>query len=89
MYIYSTYVHVHVHVHLAFEHQITIAMMSRTDCPELTTWVKELGLTCADEVDLQNGSWLSANHMSAANRLLKRHFPGDKLLTHCSYFVFA
>jgi len=62
---------------LAFEHQITIVMMSRTDCPELTTWVRELGLTCADKVNLQNGSWLSANHTSAANRRLKRHFPGQ------------
>ena len=47
------------------------------DSPELTSWINELGLSVADETTLVCGKWLSANHISAANRLLRAQFPSQ------------
>ena len=44
------------------------------DSPELTSWI---GLSIADETTLVCGKWLSANHISAANRLLRAQFPSQ------------
>ncbi len=45
------------------------------DTPELTSWVNELGLSVVDKNTLVSGKWLTANHMSAANYLLKTKYP--------------
>ena len=46
--------------------------------PELTTsWVADLHLSVADEKILLSGEWLSSNHISAANRLMKCQFPSQ------------
>lgn len=45
--------------------------------PELTPWVADLCLTVADEKILLSGEWLSASHISAANRLMKCQFPSQ------------
>ncbi len=42
--------------------------------PELTSWVNELGLSVIDKNTLVSGKWLTANHMSAANYLLKTKY---------------
>ena len=47
------------------------------DRPELSSWVADLCLSIADEQTLSNGEWLSANHISAANSLMKRQFPSQ------------
>ena len=47
------------------------------DCSELSSWVANLCLSKVDEQALLNGKWLSANHISAANRLMKRKFPSQ------------
>ena len=51
----------------------------------LCTWVDSLGLTKADRRVLVDGSWLSANHISAANMLLKKSFPSQNRLQDTCY----
>lgn len=43
--------------------------------PPTQWWVRELQLQCSDKVTLENGSWLSDVHISAAQRLLQLQFP--------------
>ncbi len=50
---------------------------SLPDSPELCSWVNDLGLSIADELTLIHGRWLTATHMSAANRLLCSQFPSQ------------
>ncbi len=50
-------------------------MYTSADCPgELISWIKELLLSHADKDALVNDRWLSANHVAAANQLLKQQF---------------
>lgn len=44
------------------------------DIPEFCTWVKELGLSQADKDRLTGGEWLSANHICAAQQLMKNQY---------------
>ena len=45
--------------------------------PELTPWVADLYISVANEKILLSGEWLSSNHISAANRLMKCQFPSQ------------
>ena len=53
-------------------HQALILSLSD---PCSSDWIKSLGLSMADKVRLVEGEWLSANHVSAYQRLLKKSFP--------------
>ena len=50
---------------------------SPPDIPEFDTWIGDLCLSQADRQILVDGGWLTANHMSAASKLLKAAFPGQ------------
>lgn len=47
------------------------------DDPALQEWVHSLRLTIADKEVLRNGKWLTANHIQAANKLLRKAFPNQ------------
>lgn len=45
------------------------------DEPHYVSWVKDLGLSMLDKEELVKGRWLSANHISAGQRLLRQTYP--------------
>ena len=45
------------------------------DEPQYASWVKDLGLSMLDMEKLVDGRWLSANHISAGQRLLRQTYP--------------
>ena len=55
------------------------------DC--YNTWIHELRLSEQDRKSLQNHAWLSANHISAANMLLKTKFHHQNGLQDTSYLA--
>ena len=80
------YMFVYIHVYLADESTISdgesplLFLSSSSDSqspsdPCSSDWIKSLGLSMADKVRLVEGEWLSANHVSAYQRLLKKSFP--------------
>lgn len=44
----------------------------------LLTWISSLALTKQDEQILVSGGWLSANHISAVHKLLRKAFPSQE-----------
>ena len=66
------------------------ASLSRSlfsDDPALTNWVGNLGLTMADQDTLSSGKLLSANHISAASKLLRASFPTQNGLQDTHYLL--
>ena len=53
----------------------------------VTTWVNELSLSGEDRRILRSGQWLTANHISAAQSLLKKSHPLQNGLCDTSYLV--
>ena len=50
-------------------------------------WVKALSLTIEDKRILMEGDWLSANHISAAQHLLRKAFPSQHGLQDTHYLA--
>ncbi|XP_064384358.1 uncharacterized protein LOC135342254 isoform X2 [Halichondria panicea] len=55
--------------------------------PCLKDWVSDLGLSLYEKQALQRNAWLSANHISAANMLLRREFPHQNGLQDTMYLL--
>ena len=50
----------------------------------LLSWIGSLALTKQDENILLSGGWLSANHVSAVHKLLRKRFPTQEGLNDTS-----
>lgn len=71
---------------LSFPLQIEViecSTFSITD-PYLPSWIHSLALTKEDEKALLSGSWLSASHVSAVHKLLRKTFPNQAGLNDTS-----
>lgn len=53
----------------------------------LLPWVSSLALTKEDELVLLSGGWLSANHISAIHKLLRKQFPTQEGLNDTSLLL--
>ncbi len=53
--------------------------------PSMTGWIRNLGLTIADKNDLLGGKCLTANHIAAANQLLRQEFTTQNGLQDTHY----
>ena len=67
----------HPSLYILFVGDNSAILSDSFDCPEFSSWVADLCLSRADEQALLNEKWLSTNHISAANRLMKRKFPSQ------------
>ena len=60
---------------------------SELDDPHLVEWVHNLGLSIADKEILAHGKMLTANHIAAVNKLLKKMFPSQNGLQDTHYLA--
>lgn len=71
----------HVHTHVDDLSNLD----SSLDNPYLVEWIHNLGLTMADKDILVNGKLLTATHIAAATKLLKKAFPSQNGLQDSHY----
>ena len=63
------------------------SLTSDIDNPYLTEWIHDLGLSMADREVLVSGKLLTANHIAAATRLMKKSFPSQNGLQDTHYLA--